>query len=72
MLFSNEMVPPVPIARSIRDEASFMQSPCLCLEIAQHISDSQEVENLRASAATHFASAHKVERRTEIADSDTP
>jgi hypothetical protein len=26
MLFSNEMVPPVSVARSIRDEASLMQS----------------------------------------------
>jgi hypothetical protein len=48
MLFSNEMVSPVAITRSIRDEASFVQSPAhfrdqavLCLEIAQRISDSQ-------------------------------
>jgi hypothetical protein len=82
MIGSNEMVPPVSIARSIRgsirDEASFMQSAgyfrdqsALCLEIARHISDPQAVDNLRASAARHFASAHEVERRTEIADSDT-
>jgi hypothetical protein len=78
MLFSTEMVSPVPITRSIRDEASFMQSPAyfrdqaaLCLEIARHISDSQAVENLRARAAKHFASAHEVERRIEIADSGT-
>jgi hypothetical protein len=69
MLVTNEMVPPVSIARSIRDEASFMQSAgyfrdqaALCLEIARHISDPQAVDNLRASAAKHFASAHEVER----------
>ena len=78
MLVSNAIVPPVSIARSIRDEASFVQSPAhfrdqavLCLEIARRISDSQAVENLRASAAKHFASAHEVERRIEIADSGT-
>ena len=78
MFFSNEMVPPIPIARSTRDEASFMQSAAyfrdqaaLCLEIARHISDSQAVEILRARAAKHFASAHEVERRIEIADSGT-
>jgi hypothetical protein len=69
MLFSNEMVPPVSVARSIRDEASFMQSAgyfreqaALCLEIARHISDPQPVDKLRARAAEHFACAHEVER----------
>jgi hypothetical protein len=54
MLVSNEMVAPVSIARSIRDEASFMQSAgyfreqaALCLEIARHISDPQAVDKLR-------------------------
>jgi hypothetical protein len=69
MLLSNEMVPPVSVARSIRDEASFMQSAgyfreqaAQCLEIARHISDFQAVDKLRARAAEHFASAHEVER----------
>ena len=69
MLFSNEMVPAVSVARSIRDEASFMQSAgyfreqaAVCLEIARHISDPQAVDKLRARAAEHFASAHEVER----------
>jgi hypothetical protein len=68
MLFSNEMVPPVSVARSIRDEASFMQSAgyfreqaAVCLAIARHISDPQAVDKLRARAAEHFASAHKVD-----------
>jgi hypothetical protein len=55
----------------MQSPAYFRDQAALCLEIARHISDSQAVENLRASAATHFASAHEVERRTEIADSDT-
>jgi hypothetical protein len=69
MLFSNEMVPRVSVARSIGDEASFMQSAgyfreqaAVCLEIARHISDPQAVDKLRARAAEHFASAHEVEQ----------
>jgi hypothetical protein len=50
----------------------FREQAALCLEIARHISDPQAVDKLRARAAEHFASAHEVERRTEIADSSRP
>jgi hypothetical protein len=70
MPFSNEMIPPVSVSSSIRDDSSFMQSAgyfreqaALCLEVARHISDRQAVDKLRARAAEHFASAHEVERQ---------
>jgi hypothetical protein len=47
-------------ARYFRDQAT------LCLEIAQHMSDPQAAENLRASAADHFAIAAELEKRTEV------
>jgi hypothetical protein len=65
MLFSNEMIPPVSVARSIRDEASFMQSAgyfreqaALCLEIARHINDPQlDFGRFRRREREHFPCA---------------
>jgi len=80
MLVSNEMVPPVSTGRSIRDEASFMQSggyfrdqdqAALCLEIAGHISDSRWSKNCARVPQNILRVRTKVARRTEIANSGT-
>jgi hypothetical protein len=46
-------------ARYFRDQAT------LCLEIAQHMSDPHAAENLRGSAAKHFARATELEKGAE-------
>jgi hypothetical protein len=48
--------------RHFRDQAT------LCLEIAQHISDPRAAENLRATAAQHFAQAVELEKQAGPSD----